>query len=181
MVSSVIAVFVAAWLIPRVAAQWILAIGVGVTLVTNIILATMPEQQTYWAQTFPALILSGFCPDFVYVAAQVIASNSVKRKQLGVASSLIGTLNLYGISLGLGFAGTIESEINKASPDIVRGFRAALYFGAALCVVGLVLDVAFVRMPKDVREGWDDDDLQEDPAVDSVATGIEIDRSIMRV
>jgi hypothetical protein len=41
----------------------------------------------------------------VYVAAQVIASNSVGKHEQGIAGSLIGTLDLYGNSLGLGLRG----------------------------------------------------------------------------
>ncbi|KAF5974710.1 aminotriazole resistance [Fusarium coicis] len=171
--SSVLAVFFAAWLIPRVAAQWIMAIGVIVTLVGNILLATMPVQQTYWAQVFPAMILYGFCPDLVYVAAQVIASNSVSRRQQGVASSLIGTLNLYGNSLGQGFAGTIETEVGANNDDEVRGYRAALYFAAGLAVLGLALDILFVRVPKDQREGWDDASDSGEQELNGMTTAVE--------
>ncbi|KAI9740020.1 MAG: hypothetical protein M1818_004771 [Claussenomyces sp. TS43310] len=167
----------AAWLIPRLAAQWMLAIGAGAVLVSNILLATMPEKQTYWAQVFPATILMSFCPDFVYTAAQIIASNSVKRHQQGIAASLIGTLNLYGNSLGLGFAGTVETEVNKRRPDPVLGYRAALIFGAGLAAIAIVLDVLFVRMVKDEREGWDpaDEHAREDlvQASASRATGFQ--------
>ncbi|KAF5022718.1 hypothetical protein F66182_5266 [Fusarium sp. NRRL 66182] len=175
--SSLVAVFVAAWLIPRVAAQWIMAIGVGVTLVANVLLATMPAQQTYWAQIFPAMILCGFCPDLVFVAAQVIASNSVSRRQQGVASSLIGTLNLYGNSLGQGFAGTIETEIGADANDEVKGYRAALYFAAGLALLGLVLDIIFVRMPKDEREGWDDPSDNDNQELGATTTAAEVDSS----
>ncbi|KAL2839825.1 major facilitator superfamily domain-containing protein [Aspergillus pseudoustus] len=166
--------FVAAWLIPRLAAQWILAIGSAAILIANVLLATMPVHQTYWAQVFPATIFMAFCPDFVYVAAQIVTSNSVKRAQQGVAASLVGTLNLYGNSLGLGFAGTIETEVNKKRVDMVRGFRAALLFGAALALLAIVVDLLFVRVVKDVREGWSDPadegglDMEE-----GVSTGVE--------
>jgi predicted MFS family arabinose efflux permease len=155
---AIIGAFLAAWLVPRLAAQWILAIGATSVLVSNLLLATMPEQQIYWAQVFPTTIIMSFCPDFVYVAAQIIASNSVRRSQQGVAASLIGTLNLYGNSLGLGFAGTIETEINKGSSDPVKGYRAALFFGAALAGAALLLDVIFVRVKRDAREGWEDEE-----------------------
>ncbi|KAH7170000.1 major facilitator superfamily domain-containing protein [Dactylonectria macrodidyma] len=172
-VSSVFAVYLAAWLIPRVAAQWVLAVGVVMALGSNLLLATMPIKQTYWAQSFPAIIFAGFCPDFVYVAAQIIASNSVTRRQQGVASSLIGTLNLYGNSLGLGFAGTIETELVKDGSDTVLGFRAALYFGAAIAVIGLILDFAFVRVPKDEREGWDESTEAIDTRPEAFATAVD--------
>lgn len=178
-VGAVVAVGLAAWLIPRLAAQWIMAIGIGVMVVSNLLLATMPVQQTYWAQTFPAVLVGSICPDFVYVAAQIIASNSVSRKQQGVAGSLIGTLNLYGNSLGLGFAGTIETELTKDQVDPVRGYRAALWFGVGLAVAGLLIDFAFVRMPKDEREGWgtetEGETYPDEPGVSGHATGIQRD------
>ena len=148
------AVGACAWLVPRVSAQWILAIGVFVALASNVVLVTMPVRQSYWPQMFPSMVLMGFCPDLVYVAAQLVASNSVSRQHQGVASSLIGTLNLYGNSLGLGFSGTVESEIRKTHSEVM-GYRAALYFGAGLGLVGLILDLMFVRVPKDDREGWE--------------------------
>ncbi len=165
--------FVAAWLIPRLAAQWILAIGTAAILIANILLATMPIQQTYWAQVFPATIFMAFCPDFVYVAAQIVVSNSVKRSQQGVAASLVATLNLYGNSLGLGFAGTIETQVNKYRVDQVLGFRAALYFGAGIALIGVVLDGLFVRMVKDEREGWQDP-ADEIGAQEGTSTAIEL-------
>lgn len=171
----------AAWLIPRMDAQWMLAIGAASVLISNVLLATMPEKQTYWAQVFPATIIMSFCPDFVYTAAQIIASNSVRRHQQGIAASLVGTLNLYGNSLGLGFAGTVETAVNKHRADPVLGYRAALIFGAGLAAIALVLDVFFVRLVKDDREGWDpaDEHAMEDSMAQpaSSATGFEAARS----
>jgi len=176
-VSAIVAVGLAAWLIPRLAAQWIMAIGISVMVASNLLLATMPIQQTYWAQMFPAILVGSICPDFVYVAAQIIASNSVSRKQQGVAGSLIGTLNLYGNSLGLGFAGTIETELTKGQIDPVKGYRAALFFGAALALAGLLIDFAFVRMPKDEREGWgtdaEGDSYEDEPGASGHTTGAQ--------
>jgi MFS family permease len=150
-----LSVAMAAWLLPRLAAQWILALGIVVVIISTILVATMPEQQTYWAQAFPAIVLTCLSPDFVYVAAQLIASNSVGRKHQGVAGSLIGTLNLYGNSLGIGFAGTVESQVTKYKGDGILGIRAAVYFGFAIAVLALLIDIMWVRVPKDNREGWE--------------------------
>ncbi|RBR18068.1 hypothetical protein FVER53590_04315 [Fusarium verticillioides] len=148
------AVILAAWLIPRLAAQWILAIGCLTSLTATILLATMPEQQSYWAQIFPSTVFGSFCPDFVYVAAQVIASSSVGKKEQGPAASLIGTLNLYGNSLGLGFAGTIEANIAKSHAGEALPFRSALWFGAGLSAIALLMDLTMVRTKKEDKEGW---------------------------
>ncbi|KAL9062991.1 MAG: hypothetical protein Q9157_008492 [Trypethelium eluteriae] len=167
-ICAILAGFVAAWLIPRLGAQWIIALGAVSILLTNLLMTTMPEQQTYWAQMFPATILMAFCPDLVYTAAQIIASNSVRRHQQGIAGSLIGTLNLYGNSLGLGFAGTVEVETSKHGRLIINGYRSALWFGVGIAAVALILDMAFVRMAKDDREGWADEN-DRDPADEGVA------------
>jgi len=111
----------------------------------------MPDQQMYWAQIFPATLLIAFCPDLVYTAAQIIASNSVRRSQQGTAASLVGLLNLYGNSLGLGFSRTVETEVYKSAMG-TTAFRAALYFGAALAGMALLFDVFSVKMERDVRE-----------------------------
>ncbi|KAK7728184.1 hypothetical protein SLS57_002654 [Botryosphaeria dothidea] len=157
------AVGLAAWLVPRLQAQCIMAVGVLACLASTLLVATMPAQQLYWKQTFPAILVGSICPDFVYVAAQIIASNSVGRRDQGVAGSLIGTLNLYGNSLGLGFAGTIEVQLLANGAGEVKSYRAALYFGAALAVAALVLDLAFVRVPKDDRQGWKESEVSDDP------------------
>ena len=56
----------AAFLIPRLAAQWILAIGTATVAIASVILATMPARQSYWAQVFPATVIMSFCPDLVF-------------------------------------------------------------------------------------------------------------------
>ncbi|OAA51050.1 major facilitator superfamily transporter [Beauveria brongniartii RCEF 3172] len=132
---STAAVGLAAYMLPRVEAKLVMAVDVVATIGASLLLATMPMQQTYSAQMFPVMLLCGCCPDFVYLVAQAIASNSVTRKHQGIASSLVGTLNLYGISLGLGFAGTIEVEVGNKSllpgatatmESVMSGFNAAL-------------------------------------------------------
>ncbi|KAF5536629.1 efflux pump antibiotic resistance [Fusarium mexicanum] len=148
-VGASFAVTLAAWLIPRLAAQYLLAIGIVSSMISLLLLGTMPEQQTYWAQTFPGILIGSICADFVYVAAQIIASNSVGVKEQGIAGSLIGTLNLYGNSLGLGFAGTIETQVARHTESVSLPYRAAFFFGAGLTLVALVLNAAFVRVPRD--------------------------------
>ncbi|KAL9066573.1 MAG: hypothetical protein Q9161_007474 [Pseudevernia consocians] len=156
------AAFVAAWLIPRLAAQWILAIGALAALVAQVIMATMPAQQAYWPSVFPATVVQSLCPDFIFTAAAIIASNSVKRNEQGIAGSLIGTLQLYATSIGLGFAGVVEVHLGGGGDGgegaTVKGYRGALWFGMGLAVVALVVCAGWVRMPKDEREGWQGDD-----------------------
>ncbi|KAM0453360.1 hypothetical protein ACHAO4_004953 [Trichoderma viride] len=140
-------------------AQLVMAIGTVSALVAGILLATMPVHQSYWPQEFPALFILGFSPDFIFTAAQIITSNSVKRNLQGVAGSLVGTIQLYGLGTGLGFAGTIEIYTNKHGADPIGGIRHALWFSVALAAAATLMCV-LIRIPKDEREGWDEDEVE---------------------
>jgi hypothetical protein len=119
-VGDTFAAILAAWLIPRLPAQYILAIGSGSILLSNLLLVTMPAHQIYWRAQFFAVILSAFSPDLIFTASQIIASNSVARHEQGIAGSLIGTLFTYGMSAGLGFGGTVEVHTNHNGTDSSR-------------------------------------------------------------
>lgn len=152
--------FLAAWLVPRLPAQIIVAIGCLATATINILLATTPAHQTYWAMIFPAMIVSAFTADLVFAASQIITSSIVPRRYQGAAGSLIGTILSYGLSTGLGFAGTVEAYTNKNGTDLLRGYRGAAYLGIGFAGAASVLDLLFVRMKKNQIEGWQGEDAE---------------------
>lgn len=65
------------------------------------------------------------------------------RHHQGLAASLVTTSVNYSISIGLGFAGTVESNVSDGGRDILRGYRGALYLGTGLARLGLVTSVLF--------------------------------------
>ncbi|KAF6800969.1 efflux pump antibiotic resistance protein [Colletotrichum sojae] len=151
------AALLSAQAVRHLAAQYILAIGSLATVISLVLVATMPVQQTYWAQAFPSILLGALGPDFVFTASQIIASGTVKREQQGIAGSLIGTILSYGLATGLGFAGTVEYYTNNHGKDLVQGYKNGLYLGIGMAATAIVLALVFVRIPKDRREGWDDE------------------------
>ena len=53
----------------------------------------------------------------------------------------------YSISLGLGFAGTVEVHVNNGGrtyADTLHGYRSALYMGVGLAGLGIALAVVFL-------------------------------------
>ena len=131
-------------------------------LTCSILLATAPVQLTYWAMLFPALIFDSFTADLIFASSQIIASNAVDRAHQGVAGSLVGTLLTYGMSTGLGFAGTVEVYTNDHGKNVLKGYRCAASLGIGLAAAALIMGVLFVRMPKDQREGWTEEDKGQD-------------------
>lgn len=144
--------------VPLLDAQYILVIGSACTMVACILIATMPDKQQYWPQMFPAITILSYGPDFLFAASQIIASNTVKKHQQGIAGSLIGTLVAYGQSTGIGFAGTVEAYTNNHGANIGDGYRHALYLGIGLAGLSIIIAICFIRIPKDTREGWGDEE-----------------------
>ncbi|KAH8900011.1 MFS general substrate transporter [Thozetella sp. PMI_491] len=151
-----IAPFLASWLVTKVPAQIIIALGCLAMVIITALLATIPADLTYWAMAFPAMFLSAFTIDLIITAAQIIASNTVSLKHQGVAGSLVGTLLSYGLSTGLGFAGTVEVNTFDGGKDLLRGYHSAAYLAVGFSGAALVL-CAFIRIPKDERNGWGDE------------------------
>ncbi len=165
-IMGTVAAFAASWAIPRLPAQYILAIGSLSSCVASILVATTPAQQTYWAQIFPALIFTAFGPDFIFTATQIIASNTVRRDQQGLAGSLMGTVLSYSLSTGLGFAGTVEAYTNDGGKNVLQGYRNALYLSIGLSGLAAIIALLFIRVPKDQREGWDENDRSAPPPLE---------------
>ncbi|KAI2470465.1 MFS general substrate transporter [Annulohypoxylon bovei var. microspora] len=111
------------------------------------ILATCPVEQTYWGQLFVSIVVMPWGMDMSFPAATLILSDAVHRKHQGIAASLVNTVVNYSISLGLGFAGTVETQVNDGggSPaDILKGYRGAFYMGIGLAGLGVAVCLAFV-------------------------------------
>jgi hypothetical protein len=70
----------------------------------------------------------------------------------------MGTVLSYGLSTGLGFAGTVDAYTNKGGRNVSDGYRDALYLGIGMSGLATVIALAFVRVPRDEREGWDEND-----------------------
>lgn len=114
----------------------------GVTLT-----AFAPVHQTYWGQIFVATIVMPFGMDMSFPAATLILSNVVKKEHQGIGASLVNTVVNYGIALGVGFAGTVEIQVQGAGmtrTEVIRGYRGALYMGMGLSGLGLGICLVFL-------------------------------------
>lgn len=79
-----------------------------------------------------------------FPSGTLILSNSMPHHHQGLAASLVVTTVNYSISLGLGFAGTVETHVNEDGHNVLQGYRGALYMGIGLASLGLVLSICFM-------------------------------------
>lgn len=61
----------------------------------SLLLATMPVQQSYWAQAFVVALVIPWGMDMSFPAGTLIMSNAVEKEHQGVAGSLVSTVVNY--------------------------------------------------------------------------------------
>lgn len=112
--------------------------------VGSVLIATVPVHQTFWAQTFVSTIVMPWGMDMSFPAATIILSNSMPHEHQGLAASLVNTVVNYSISIGLGFAGTVERYINEGGTNPLKGYRGSWYMGVGLSGLGIFVGALFV-------------------------------------
>jgi MFS family permease len=131
----------------RVPAHFLLMGAMLFFCVGNILIGTMPAHQTYWAQAFISTLLVPFGMDVSFPAASLIVSNTMPIHQQGVAASMVNTVINWSVSLGLGIAGTVQSELLKRGKTVLEGYRGGLYVGIGLSGAGIIAALLFCRVP----------------------------------
>ncbi|KAL3424697.1 Drug resistance protein [Phlyctema vagabunda] len=114
----------------------------------NILLATAPVHQIYWAQTFVSILITPWGMDMSFPSATIVLSNSMRREDQGVAASLINTVVNYSISIGLGIAGLAESKLNDEGRNLLKGYRVAWYVAIGLAGMGILIATLFVILTR---------------------------------
>ena len=132
------------FLLSRISTAYIMVVAMCAFFTGVTLLATMPIGQSYWLQTFFSMLITPWGMDMSFPAATVILSNSVAPQHQGIAASLVNTVVNYSISIGLGIAGTVESQVDSGGTNLLKGYRGAFYAGMGLSGCGILLSLYFV-------------------------------------
>ncbi|KAJ9133680.1 Major facilitator superfamily transporter [Pleurostoma richardsiae] len=143
-VSGAIAAVITGYLIAHVRPSVMLLAAMAAFATGQALLATLPVNQTYWAQAFVITIVTPWGMDISFPSGTLILSNAMSREHQGVAASVVNTVVNYSISIGLGLAGTVESYVNHHGEDVLRGYRGASYMGVGLAGLGLIIASLYV-------------------------------------
>lgn len=138
-------------LMSRIRHAYIMLIALLCFTVGTILFATAPINQIYWAQTFVSMVVTPWGMDMSFPAGTLILSAAMPREHQGLAASLVSTVVNYSISLGLGFAGTVESNVDHDRTNVLKGFRGALYMGIGLASLGVAVAALFTVLTKPSR------------------------------
>ena len=124
-----------------------MVIGQTAYLIGSILAATRPAHSIYWTYYFFSVLIITVGMDTSFPAATIMFSNAVAQQYQGMGASIVLTIVNYSISLGLGFAGTVETNINHGGltkADRLQGYRGALWLSVGLAGLGLVFSLIFV-------------------------------------
>ncbi|KAI5953719.1 hypothetical protein KGF54_003091 [Candida jiufengensis] len=145
---GVIAALSTAYMLRKIPSSIVLFIAMIFFLVGIIIMGLRPVHQIYWSQKFVSCLLMPFGMDISFPTGVLILQNHFPRNMQGLAGSLISTFVNYSISIGLGFAGTVEYYTTKDKvpgfDTTVYGYRRAYYMGMGLAGFGLVISSIYI-------------------------------------
>ncbi|KAJ9099992.1 hypothetical protein QFC19_005809 [Naganishia cerealis] len=143
-VSGAVAAITTGLLIGKIGPSWLMFGAMTAFTVGTILVATMPVNQVYWAQSFVATLIMPCGMDASFPAANIMISNLMPPKHQGVGASLVNTVLNYSISIGLGLAGLLEMRINSDGTKLLEGYRAAWYLGIGTGGLGMVIALTAV-------------------------------------
>jgi MFS family permease len=113
---------------------------------STLLIAITPDNPSYWAYIFPAMICATLGIDITYNVTNIFITTSMPKARQGLAGALINSLLFLGISVMLGFADLAVTE--TAHQGKKKSYKAALFLGTASAAVGLVVMALGVRIGK---------------------------------
>ncbi|PIA90967.1 putative transporter [Cercospora beticola] len=143
-VLSVATIFASSRLLTWASAKYLLA-GVNLALIlATTLLAAAPNDVTFWAMPFPASCMIALSATLAQAAGRAIEVESFEQKYQSVAVTLLHAMLSYGLSTGIGIAGTVEMEAYGDGHDALVGYQCAFIFAAAPAGIALVGSLMFL-------------------------------------
>ncbi|KAL5335116.1 major facilitator superfamily-domain-containing protein [Aspergillus crustosus] len=105
---------------------------------------------TYWALSFPGIILVTFGPDLAFAAASIFITSSVPRSYQGSAASLLVTNQNLSSAIMISVADAIGTRLDKQPDGSIglMGLRDIWWFAFAMQLLAAFVTVVWVRIPK---------------------------------
>lgn len=113
---------------------------------SGLFFALLPENGGYWPFVFPAMICGTIGIDISFNVTNVFITSNMPLEKQGLAGALINCTLHLGIALHLGFADIVQ--INTEDKGTRGSYQAVFWFQVALCGVGLIVNVLWVRISR---------------------------------
>ncbi|KAL6907141.1 major facilitator superfamily domain-containing protein [Trichoderma evansii] len=144
----------AAWLVSKtlhvVPGHWIFATSMVCFGLGPVFFLPQTPNTSYWALSMPGVALATFGPDLSFAAASIFITSSVPRSYQGAAGSLLVTVQNLTLAIITSVADSIGIKVDQTPSGEVglEGMRAIWWFGFASAMVGALITITMVRIPK---------------------------------
>jgi EmrB/QacA subfamily drug resistance transporter len=151
-------------LVTRLGIRSVLTTGLLLSAAALVLFARLPVDGTYWADLFPAFLISGVGLALAFVPISIGGLTGVTQADAGIASGLINTSQQIGGAIGVAVATTIATTFTThyvdahtgASPRggaaLTHGFSIAFYALAAIAAAGAVVAAVLIESNPAVPE-----------------------------
>jgi MFS family permease len=168
-------------LVTRIGIRLVLSVGMALSAIGLILYAQLPVHGTYFANLFPAFILSGIGLAFAFVPMSIGALTGVQPDDAGVASGLLNTNQQVGGAIGVAIATTIATTYTghylAGHPGLgpldgaalTHGFQIAFYVLAALAALAAVVSAIMIEPGAAATVPSEDGAVELRPALEEAA------------
>jgi EmrB/QacA subfamily drug resistance transporter len=144
-------------LVSRLGIRRVLPAGLAISAVALVLFARLPVHGSYFADLFPAFLLSGIGLALAFVPMSIGGLTGVRQADAGVASGLINTSQQIGGAIGVAAAVTIATTFTThfvnshpgatagGGAALTHGFSVAFYVLAAVAAFGAVLGAVLIE------------------------------------
>jgi MFS family permease len=141
----------------RVGVRPVLTGGLALSAGGLVLYAQLPVHGTYFANLFPAFLLSGVGMAFAFVPMSIGALTGVKEADAGVASGLLNTNQQIGGAIGVAIATTIATTYAGhyvhshpgttalSGAALTHGFQITFYVLAGLAILAAIVSAVMIE------------------------------------
>ena len=141
-ISAVCVNLIVALTMHRVDNKVLMAVGTAGFVVSNALLSATSEQISYWALTFPALILITVGADFQFTVTNVYVLSCIPTEQQSVGGGILITMSKVASTIGLGVQTSTFTALGGSSsgPGAIkyRAYQSTFWVSLAGSVLALM-------------------------------------------
>ena len=145
----------AAWAVNRFGIKPTIGGGLGLMALGLLLFARAPVGGSFLLDVLPGMLVLGVGASFGFMAVILASTAGIPENEAGLASGLVNTSQQMGGALGLAaLAATAALVTNIAGPGVAAlnaGYHAAFLAGAVCVIVGAVIALALLRLPKEAE------------------------------
>src|SRR4051794_39629267 len=158
-------------LVTRFGIRRVLTAGMLLSAAALVMFARLPVHGTYFADLFPAFLVSGIGLALAFIPMSMGGRTGVRQEDAGIGSGLINPSQQTGGAIGVAVAVTIATPFTSRYLDVhpgsnalggqalTHGFAIAFYALAAMAAVGAVLAAVLIESTPAAPKTAVDEDL----------------------